>query len=63
MESPLFDLSDSLSGMKQRYKTMVRKDEKLRQESVQRKKRGMKWITHYVELVQRENRRGNFCCW
>jgi hypothetical protein len=63
MESPLFDLSDSLVAMKQRYKTMVRKDEKLRQESIQRKRRGMTWITHYVELIQQENRRGNYGCW
>jgi hypothetical protein len=49
--------------MKQRYKTMVRKDEKLRQESIQRKRRGMTWITHYVELIQQENRRGNYGCW
>lgn len=63
MESPLFDMSDSISAMRQRYKTMIRKDEKLRQESIRRKKAKMRWITHYIELVQQENRRGNFCCW
>lgn len=63
MESPLFDISDSLTGMKQRYKAMIRKDEKLKQESIRRKEAKLRWMTHYIELVQQENRRGNFCCW